>query len=65
MFSKYYLNISQKIAKKDFDTFLGINLPLPTFMNNSIFKLPECKTLKEDCGEKEHEKGTEDFLHSK
>ena len=41
----------------DFKTFKEINLSLPSFMDMSSFKFPECKTLKEDCKEKAHEKG--------
>ena len=60
MLSKYYLYISEQISSKDFETFKGINLSLPSFMDMSSFKFPECKTLKEDCKEKEHEKANED-----
>jgi hypothetical protein len=60
MLSKYYLYISEKISSKDFETFKEINLSLPSFMDMNSFKFPECKTLKEDCMEKKHEKGNED-----
>ena len=60
MLSKYYLYISKQISSEDFETFKGINLSLPSFMDMSSFKFPECETLKKDCKEKEHKKANKD-----